>query len=144
MTTVTVPSLILALYENEMRKVVKEVIAAVSEEFQLELDRVTLAVTSRLNFHIEPVPDARSEKIKMKARKKVVVEDMREQCFARIKKQGGAFCQCTRMAASNNDEFCSAHNGQLKWGRIDEDEPLVQARAQAQVKPRAHGSNGRS
>ncbi len=129
MTTVTVPSLILALYENEMRKIVKEVIVAVSEEFQLELDKVTLAVERRLDFNLKPVPDARGEKVKVKKKEKVVIEDTREQCLARVKKMG-MFCQCTRQASTNDDEFCKGHilHQRRKWGRIDEAEPIVEVK----------------
>lgn len=142
MTTATVPSLILTLYENEIRKIVKEVVVAVSDEFTLDPIKVALAIEQRLNFKLTVVPDARGERAKItKAvkglndqvkEKKKEKDENKEQCAARLRKRG-VFCQCSRYAGYNDGVFCRAHEDKenRRWGRMEDTVPDVKVRNRA-------------
>ena len=139
MTTATVPSLILTLYENEIRKMIKEVVIAVSDEFTLDPAKVTLAIEQRLNFKLKVVPDARGERTKVNKaikglndeakEKKKEKDETKEQCTARLRKRG-VFCQCSRYAGFNDGVFCKAHEEKenRRWGRMDDPVPDVKVR----------------
>jgi hypothetical protein len=117
MTTATVNSFILGLYENEMRRVMGEVVDAMVERFHIDKGEALKTIEHKLDFEMKPAPSSETFKVvrKKKREKKAPVE--RFQCCAMTNKKQ----QCSRYAEEGQD-VCKLHAVvKGKHGMVDDE-----------------------
>ena len=119
MTTSMIPDYVLALYENEIRKVVQKVLKNISEEFNIDIKELEKSAASEVTLKLIS-EDFESVTITRKNKVKKLVEN-EKRCVARIKKNG-LYMQCTR--ESKDDMMCKMHSTKkLLHGTINDPLP---------------------
>lgn len=114
MTTATVHEVVLGLYEDEVRRIIGEVVGAVAVRFDLDKDEVEEAVRDKLNFELTLAPRKENFRV-VECRRAPCVREERAQCCALTCKK----TQCTRRVLTAKDEFCSTHLERQRFGRVD-------------------------
>ena len=114
MTTATVTDFVLTLYENEVRRVVGEVVKTIVDKYDLNKADVDATITDTLNFELSLATPSETFVIKRKYPREKKVKVERPQCCALTLKQK----QCSRRCVTMNDLFCTVHLEQQKYGYI--------------------------
>lgn len=115
MTTVTVSKFVLGLYEDEMRRVIDDVLDALVEKLHIDKDDAQKAIESKLAFSLTMAPPSETFVVKRRKRREKKVKPEKEQCVALTNKKN----RCTRFATLGSD-MCNAHCMNCKFGRIDD------------------------
>jgi len=113
-----IPEFICHVYEEEVRKVVNQVIDHISTRFSLDKDDIATGVEKNIQMKLEIIPES-EQTFKIQKKTTVAAEN---RCIARIKKKG-LYCQCAFKKVS--DDLCTRHGKAdvLKWGTINDELP---------------------
>lgn len=123
MTTVMVPDFIINMYEDEVKKVVNQVIVHISERFEINKDEIIEGVEKNLEMKLNVVPDSEL-KVVITHKKPRAQINQETRCIARLKK-GGLFYQCSCKRNEAYDMLCTRHGKatSLKHGTINDELP---------------------
>ena len=105
MTTTAVNQAILDLYENEVRRVIGQVVNVVSTKFDLDKHKVEAAITDTLDFELTMAPPSENFVFKRRERKPKKEKEIKPQCCEITSRK----TQCSRRVATMNDMYCYMH-----------------------------------
>lgn len=115
------PDFVIGLFENEIRRVLKEVIDVGVDKFKLSREAYEAAIEQKIGMGLQLVTE-NEEIVKITRNKPRAIPPDNERCKARILKHG-LYCQCMFRKVSKS-MFCARHtNTPSKHGIITQAEP---------------------
>lgn len=117
MTTPVIPDFIISLFENEIRKIVTQIIESITQELKVDQAKLEDMIQTKLKLSLQIVPE-NTELVRIQRIKPRKVPPMEDRCMAMIMRNG-ILSQCHHY--KKIDDFCTRHNLCHKYGTMNDD-----------------------